>query len=157
MTIPGPTPPNTEQGQYRTLTEVADYDEAQRLVDYLSDNEFPVEHTRIIGTGIRSVEQVTGRQTNARAAGRGAGAGAWVGLLVGLLFSFFVVGPGWWVMVLTAVIMGAIGGALVGFFSHWSTRGERDFTSFRALDAASYEVEVTLPFYDEARRVAGIK
>src|SRR5690625_4768797 len=75
MTMPGPTPPNTEQGQYRALTEVADYDEAQRLVDYLSDNEFPVEHTRIIGTGIRSVEQVTGRQTNARAAGRGAGAG----------------------------------------------------------------------------------
>ncbi len=155
MTTPGP--PSTEQGQYRTLTEVADYAEAQRLVDYLSDNGFPVEHTRIIGTGIRSVEQVTGRQTNARAAARGAGAGAWVGFLVGLLFFFFVVGPGWWLMILTAVVMGAVGGAMVGFFSHWSTRGARDFTSVRRLDAANYEVEVAAAYYTEARRVAGLE
>ncbi|HLS26078.1 MAG TPA: general stress protein [Beutenbergiaceae bacterium] len=156
MTMPGPTPPNTEQGQYRTLTEVADYDEAQRLVDYLSDNEFPVEHTRIIGTGIRSVEQVTGRQTNARAAGRGAGAGAWFGFLIGLLFSLFVVGPGWWLMILTSVVLGAVGGAIIGFVGHWSTRGARDFTSVRRLDAANYEVEVAAAYYTEARRVAGL-
>lgn len=152
---PGGPPDAGAGGEYRTLTAVRDYAEAQRLVDHLSDNGFPVENTRIVGTGIRSVEQVTGRQTNARAAGRGAGAGAWIGFLIGLLMSIFALG-GWLILILTAVVMGAIGGALLGFFSHWSTRGKRDFTSVRTLDAANYEVEVTLPFYQEAQRVAGL-
>lgn len=156
MTVPDPT--GTVRVDYRTLTEVADYAEAQRLVDYLSDREFPVENVRIVGTGLRSVEQVTGRQTKGRAAGLGAAAGAWWGLLLGLLFSLFVIGPySWLLMILIAVVIGAIGGALVGFLSHSATGGKRDFSSVRGMEAAEYEVQVTAPFYDEAMRASGLR
>ncbi|WP_413450048.1 general stress protein [Georgenia phoenicis] len=146
----------TTRTEYRTLSEVPDYAQAQRLVDHLSDSGFPVEHVRIVGTGIRSVEQVTGRQTKARAAGMGAAAGAWWGLLIGLLFSFFVIG-GWLVMILTAVAMGAVGGALVGFVGHWASGGRRDFTSIRGMEATSYEVQVAAPFHGQAVAAAGLR
>ncbi len=155
MTVPDR--PTAGRPDYRTLTDVVDYAEAQRLVDYLSDGGFPVENVRIVGTGIRSVEQVTGRQTKGRAAGLGAAAGAWWGFLIGLLFSFFVVGPAWFLMILTAVVIGAVGGALVGFVSHWATGGKRDFTSVRAMEAAQYEVQVASTHYDEAMRAAGLR
>lgn len=152
MTVPDPS----TRTDYRTLTDVADYAEAQRLVDYLSDGGFPVEHLRIVGTGMRSVEQVTGRQTKGRAAGRGAAGGAWYGLLIGFMFSLFVPG-GWLIMIITAVILGAIGGALIGFVSHSATGGRRDFTSVRGLEAARYEVEVAAPFYDQAMKASGLR
>lgn len=146
----------TTRTDHRTLADVADYAQAQSLVDRLSDSGFPVEHVRIVGTGITSVEQVTGRLTKGRAAGLGAAAGAWWGLLIGLLFSFFVLGP-WLVMLLTAVVLGAIGGALVGFVSHWATGGRRDFSSVRGMQAARYEVQVAAPFYDQAVAASGLR
>lgn len=48
---------------YRMLAEVEDYKQAQFLVDGLSDAGFPVEHTRIIGTELETVEDVRGRRT----------------------------------------------------------------------------------------------
>lgn len=143
---------------YRTLAEVPDYPTAQRLVDQLSDSGFPVENVRIVGTGMRSVEQVTGRQTNGRAALRGAGAGAWFGLLVGLLFSLFVVGGWFWLwMILVSVLVGAVFGAVLGLIDHASTGGRRDFSSVSTLQAASYHVEVVSTHYAEALRLAGIR
>jgi Heat induced stress protein YflT domain len=50
-----------------TLREFGSYEEAQQLVDRLSDAGFPVD-LRIVGTGLRTVEQVTGRLTKGRAA-----------------------------------------------------------------------------------------
>ena len=71
------------------LREYTTYEEAQRLVDGLSDAGFPVERVRIIGHDMYSVEQVTGRLTKGRAALLGAGGGAWWGLLIGLLLAIF--------------------------------------------------------------------
>src|SRR4051812_34052984 len=56
-----------------------DYALAQQAVDYLSDNQFPVERTSIIGTDLRLVEKVLGRMTTVRAALAGAASGAWFG------------------------------------------------------------------------------
>ena len=39
------------------------YADAQKAVDYLSDNEFPVQNCLIVGTELRQVERVTGRLT----------------------------------------------------------------------------------------------
>ena len=74
------------------LREYTTYEEAQRLVDELSDAGFPVEHVRIVGHDFYSVEQVTGRLTKGRAALFGAGSGAWWGLLIGLLLTLFAAG-----------------------------------------------------------------
>ncbi|WP_165438336.1 general stress protein [Pseudonocardia sediminis] len=108
---------------------------------------------RIVGTGIRTVEQVTGRMTTGRAALAGAGSGAWIGLLFGLLFTLFTIGP-WVGAVLGAVVIGAVWGALFGFVAHWATRGRRDFSSVRGVEAARYAVETEPALLDRARAVA---
>ena len=76
-----------------------------------------------MGTGLRSVKQVTGRLTKARAAAGGAFTGAWFGLLIGLLFAIFVIGPFGLGVLLSSVIFGALWGAMFGFVGHWATAG----------------------------------
>ncbi len=139
-----------------TLREFSSYEEAQQLVDRLSDAGFPVEQVRIVGTGLRSVEQVTGRLTKGRAAAGGALTGVGFGLLIGLLFAIFVNSPFGLGVVLSSVIFGALGGAVIGFVGHWATRGRRDFSSVRGLEAESYAVQVDAGYEDEAARAAGI-
>jgi hypothetical protein len=118
------------------------YAEAQQAVDRLSDASFPVEHVQIVGRDLMLVEDVTGRLTKARAAAVGAASGAWFGLFIGLLVGLFTTGPEWLGLVLGGVLIGAFWGAMFGFFTHWATRGMRDFASVRGLAAASYDVLV---------------
>jgi fatty acid desaturase len=124
------------------LASFSDYAEAQRLVDRMSDDGFPVESVRIVGEGVRTVEQVTGRMTRGRAAAAGAASGAWFGVLVGLLFGLFTAGAGWVWLLLISLVIGAFWGAVFGFVAHWSTRGQRDFSSVMTLQAQRYEVHV---------------
>jgi hypothetical protein len=133
------------------VSTYSDYASAQRAVDYLSDNGFPVEHTAIVGTGLRLVENVLGRRTTGRAALAGAGTGAWFGLLVGLLFAIFSVGAGW-LVILLAVVFGAIWGAIFGAVTHAATGGRRDFASVSALQADEYAVMVDAEHADQALR-----
>ncbi|MTG89876.1 hypothetical protein GJV82_13105 [Cellulosimicrobium sp. BIT-GX5] len=150
-------PATSGQADYRTLAEFPDYAGAQRLVDLLSDRGFPVENVRIVGTGMRSVEQVTGRQTNAQAALRGAAGGAWFGLLIGLLFSIFVIGGWFWLwMLLLSALIGAVFGAIFGFIDHAATGGRRDFTSVSTLQASTYHVEVASTQFAEAQRLGNL-
>jgi hypothetical protein len=44
------------QAARRVVASFATYTEAQRAVDYLSDQRFPVEHVAIIAEGLRFVE-----------------------------------------------------------------------------------------------------
>ncbi|MCX0277666.1 hypothetical protein NLM24_45275, partial [Nocardia zapadnayensis] len=67
MSHPSSLPP-TASAHYQVLRTVPSYDQAQRLVDQLSDAGFPVEHVRLVGTDLRLVEQVTGRMTYGKAA-----------------------------------------------------------------------------------------
>ncbi len=62
---------------WNTVARFDDYDSAQRAVDRLSDDGFPVEKLDIIGTDLRLVERVTGRLTKWRAAAAGALSGMW--------------------------------------------------------------------------------
>ena len=136
------------------LREYNTYEEAQRLVDRLSDAGFPVQHVRIVGDGLHSVEQVTGRMTKGRAALYGAGGGAWFGLLIGVLFSIFAVGSGVLVTVLASLAIGAFWGAVFGFAAHGATGGERDFSSVGQVLAKRYTVEVDADYFDDASRIA---
>lgn len=139
---PTPTaaaPAGTAPGE-EVIATYRSYGEAQRAVDLLSDEGFPVEEVKIVGHDVSMVEQVTGRLTTARAALAGAGSGAWIGLFVGLLVGLFTTGPTWLGLVLGGLLLGALWGAALGFFAHWATRGQRDFASRSALVAASYDV-----------------
>lgn len=143
-------------GPTATLREFPTYEEAQALVDRLSDVGFPVERVRIVGTGIHSVEQVTGRLTKARAAGAGAATGAWFGLLIGLLFAVFAIGPAGLAVLVSSLVVGTLWGTVFGFVAHWTTRGRRDFSSVRGLVADRYAVQVDADVEAEAARAAGI-
>jgi hypothetical protein len=136
------------------LAEYKNYADAQKLVDSLSDAEFDVKNLRIVGTGIKSVEQVTGRLTVGKAALLGAASGAWFGLLVGIIFGLFAVGSAWFTVLIACVLLGAGWGMLFGAVSHWLSRGRRDFTSVKVLEADQYAVMVNSAVVAEARRLA---
>ncbi len=121
------------------IASYATYLEAQRAVDHLSDEEFPVQHTSIVGTDLRSVEKVLGRLTYGTVALRGALSGAWFGLFVGLLLSLLG-GAGLGSSVLAAILIGAAFGILFGVVSHAATRGQRDFTAVNTIMASRYAV-----------------
>jgi len=91
--------------------------EAQKAVDYLSDQGFPVEQVDIVGSDLRIVEQVTGRLTTGRAAMIGAGTGAWWGLFIGLLVGLSTTGPEWLGLILGGLLIGAVRGAVFGCFA----------------------------------------
>nr|WP_316303313.1 general stress protein [Clavibacter michiganensis] len=93
------------------IASYTEYADAQAAVDTLSDKEFPVASTQIVGHDVRTVETVTGRVTNGSAAVRGAAGGAWFGLMLGLLFGIFTPGVAWLGVLLVAVGIGALWGA----------------------------------------------
>jgi len=104
------------------------YDDAQRVVDYLSDEEFAVQNCMIVGTELKQVERVTGPLTYARAAMAGAASGAWMGLFVGLLLGLFANGSNWFAAVATGILFGLVFGIALGLASYAATGGHRDFT-----------------------------
>jgi hypothetical protein len=118
------------------------YKQAQRGVDHLSDSGFPVEHSAIVGRDLRLVEQIEGRLTKTRATLMGAASGAWFGLFVGTLVTLFVIGPEWIAVTLTAVVIGAVSGAIFGFAAQWATHGQRDFASTSGVVAGQYDITV---------------
>jgi hypothetical protein len=127
-----------------------DYASAQRAVDFLSDNGFPVEQSAIVGTDLKMVENVLGRLTTARAALAGAASGAWFGLLIGLLIGIFSASA-WWRVLIAAVVIGAAWGAIFGGVAQAATGGRRDFSSRTSLQAGKYAVNVGEDHLDEAR------
>jgi hypothetical protein len=129
----------------RVVASYPTYSDAERAVDYLSDNDFPVDRVSIVGRDLEYVEQVAGRMTYGRAALHGALSGAMVGLLVGWLFAVFnwfdaVIGWGW--LILDGLWFGALVGALFGLLAHALTGGRRDFSSVGAIRANRYELLV---------------
>lgn len=130
------------------------YAEAQRAVDFLSDEQFPVQHVSIVGSDLKMVENVLGRVTRGRAAAAGAASGAWFGLFVGVLLSLFAGGDtSAFGLVLAAIAYGVVFGAIFGFVGHALSRGKRDFTSRSKIVASSYEIRCTWAEADKAREV----
>jgi hypothetical protein len=129
-----------------------DYVSAQRAVDFLSDNKFPVERTAIVGTDLRLVENVLGRLTVGKAALAGAASGAWFGLFIGLLFGIFS-NSNWFAVLLTCILVGAVWGAIFGAIAHSTTGGRRDFASRSSLAAGQYAVMVDAEVAEQARQL----
>lgn len=158
---PGATAPPPRQAsdthaseQRRPIGYYETYSEAERAVDYLSDNGFPVERVAIIGSDVKLVEQVVGRLNLGGAALRGAGSGAVSGLLIGWLFGIF----NWFTPLLAALtlavyglVFGAVIGALFGLVVHALQRGRRDFASVRVMTPTRYEVVADAAVADEAK------
>src|SRR3954452_6739390 len=101
------------------------YEDAQKAVDFLSDNEFPVENCMIVGTELKQVERVTGRLTTRRVAVGGLLSGAWLGLFVGLILSLFG-NENTLVVIASVTVYGALFGVIWALVGYAATRGQRD-------------------------------
>jgi hypothetical protein len=152
MTVsPLPSPDNSR----RTVASVTSYEEAERTVDWLSDQGFPVDRVAIVGTGLRYIEQVSGRLTTGRAALLGMGQGAWIGLFFGLLFTLFfdLSAGGFFGVVLYGIVIGAVFGAFWGATFHLLRGGRRDYSSVAQTRADRYDVQVDASVADDAERL----
>ena len=154
--VPTAAVPSADRS-HRVVGSYTDYAAAQKAVDYLSDEKFPVEHVAIVGRGLKFVEQVTGRLNYGRAALNGLASGVGTGLFIGLLLALFIVpAPGdvfAWPVVLWAAGIGALFGLVFGLIGYALTGGKRDFTSVGAMAAETYDVLVDAEHADEAARV----
>jgi hypothetical protein len=118
-----------------------DYAEAQKAVDFLSDNEFPVQNCLIVGTDLKQLERATGRLTTGRVALGGFLSGVWLGLLIGLVFSIFGT-ENVLAMILSTALLGGLFGLIYALVGYAATRGRRDFSSVSMTVATRYEVLV---------------
>jgi hypothetical protein len=130
------------------------YEEAQRAVDFLSDEQFAVQNCMIVGTELKQIERVTGRLTYGKAAMAGAASGLWFGLLVGFLLSFFAdSSTGSFGLIISSALFGAVFFAIWAVAGYAATRGRRDFTSVSQVVATRYEVLVEHKLAENARQI----
>ena len=135
-----------------TVGSYNSYLDAQKAVDYLADQQFPVQVVSIVGNDLKMVERVTGRLSYPRVALSGALSGMWFGLFVGVMLSFFSPTGGYFSIV-ASVLMGAAFFMLFGIVTYAMQRGKRDFTSTSQVVATSYDVVVAFEASGEARRL----
>lgn len=140
----------------RVLGSYSSYEHAERTVDALADRRFPVEHVTIVARDLQFVEEVTGRDTLARAAGRTAINGLAFGSFFGLLFGFFA-----WrdpvysglILAVYGAALGAVVGAIMGAIAHRAAQGSHDFVSASGMRAGAYDVLVDAEHHGEAWRI----
>jgi hypothetical protein len=131
------------------------YEDAQKLVDTLSDREFPVQNCLIVGTDLKQLERITGRLTWGRVLLGGALSGIWLGLFVGLIFALFAAQGGVVGLVLSTVIFGALFGLAWAAVTYALTGGRRDFSSVSLIVPSKYEVLVEHKLAQQAREILG--
>jgi len=128
----------------RSVASYGTYAEAQRAVDRLADEGFPVERLSIVARGLRYEDRAVGRKGYGRAALEGVGLSAFPGAAVGYFLGFFgfadslVSGL---VVALSVLLFGALLGAVFGVVSHSLSRGGRNIASVGGMRADSYDVQ----------------
>lgn len=136
----------------QSLAVYDDYAAAQRAVDFLSDQKFPVEQCMIVGTDLKRIERITGRLTTGRVAAGGVMSGLWFGLFVGLIFALFTT-EGAFAVILSTAVIGALFGVIFALVGYAMTRGQRDFSSVTSVVATKYEVLVEHKVAAQAREL----
>lgn len=130
------------------------YEKAQKAVSSLITGEVPARDIAIVGSGLRSIERITGRLGYATA----ARSGALNGLMLGLLFAFiFVLGtPTVQISAFIGVLLvGMALGMLLSLGTYSIVRRRRDFASVMQVTADHYDVCVAAPSLQKARDVLG--
>jgi len=131
-----PNVPTLPKGE--TVASYGTYLEAQKAVDRLADEHFPVQGVTIVGTDLKMVERVLRRLSYQSVALGGFASGAWFGLFVGLIFTLFSSNAV--SLMIPAVLFGGAFGLLFSVITYSFSRGRRDFTSSSQIVASSYAV-----------------
>ncbi len=116
------------------------YADAQKAVDYLSDEKFEVQNLAIVGTELKSVERVLGRRNWGTVITQGLQSGISTGLLVGLVVLIFTKPTSYFVLLLVSLAIGITLAIAFSAAGYAMTRGKRDFTSVTQTVATKYEV-----------------
>jgi hypothetical protein len=153
---PTPTNDDTRQPARRVVASYESYRDAQKAVDYLADNRFPVEHVAIVGRELELVQQVTGRLTALDAAARGALTGAVTGLLIGWLFAIFTwfdprIASGW--LIIDGLWFGTLVGTVMGLVMYLITKSRRRFEAVSTMQPAYFDIAVDALYADDAARM----
>lgn len=130
------------------------YEQAQGAVSSLIGAEVPARDIVIVGSGLRSIERITGKLGYATA----ARSGALNGLMLGLLFAFiFVLGtPTVQISAFVGVLLvGMALGMLLSLGTYSIVRRRRDFASVMQVTADHYDVCVAAGSVQKARGVLG--
>ncbi len=147
---------DTPQPAPRVVASYADYRDAEKAVDYLADNKFPVERVAIVGRELELVRQVTGRLTALDAAARGALTGAVTGLLIGWLFAIFTwfdprIASGW--LIIDGLWFGTLVGTVMGLVMYLITKSRRRFEAVSTMRPAYFDIVVDDMYADDAARM----
>ena len=146
----------TRRAPRRVIASYGSYAEAQRAVDHLSDERFPVERVSIVAEDLRFVEQVTGRRGYGQAALEGVGSGAVIGAFFGFFLGLFSpVDPLFSVLILVlyGLVFGGVIGAIISLIFHALSGRQRDFSSVGGIEADHYNVLVDEEVAEEASRL----
>ena len=116
------------------------YVAAEKAVDYLADNGFPVGNLAIVGTDLRTVERVLARKTWRTVLMQGAAQGLSTALILFLVLWLFIPTANILALLLAAVVFSIVVSTAFAAFGYMFSRGERDFTSVQQTVATRYEV-----------------
>jgi hypothetical protein len=140
------------------VASYASYRDAEKAVDYLAENKFPIEHVLIVGRDMQFVEQVTGKMSPTDAAVRGAAVGGLTGLLIGWLFALFswfdpTIAWGW--LVFDGLWFGMLVGGAIGLISYFVMSPERRFESISGMRPMYFDIAVDEQYAADAARMLG--
>ncbi|WP_424448754.1 general stress protein [Microbacterium arborescens] len=132
------------------VAEYASYEAAQKAVSTLIAADIPAREIAIVGSGLRSVETVTGRLGYATAARTGAINGILLGLIFSLIFVFGT--PDAAIQLFLGVMLvGVAIGMMMSLVMFALVRRRRDFASVTQVVADHYEVTVQASSIHRAR------
>lgn len=152
MSLPRPQPSSLFELQFpQSVGLYNSYSDAQKAVDFLADQKFPVENLAIVGTDLRSVERVLGRRNWGTVIGQGVQSGLSTGLLVALVMLIFARPTSWLFLILFSLSIGVTIGVGFAAAAYAMSQGKRDFTSVSQIVATKYEVLCEHKFAAEAR------
>lgn len=158
MTSTDPRDTVSKGGLREVIATYSTYAEAQKAVDFLSDQRFDVTTISIVAEGIQFVEQITGRLNWGRALLNGLTSGALIGAFIGFIFgifNFFAPLVSALSLAFYGLIFGAALGAVVGLVGYAFSGGDRDFTSVSGMRASRYDVTADPAVAAEAREMLG--
>lgn len=116
------------------------YADAQKAVDFLADQHFPVANIAIVGTDLKLMERVTGRRTWGTVLGQGVMSGLSTGFIVAIFMMILFPTQSFLSLLLTALLIGVGVGLLFSVLGYLVSRGQRDFTSITQTVATRYEI-----------------
>jgi len=147
----GPALPEGE-----VVAQFKNYRDAVGYVEQLIANDFPARLVSIIGSDLKSVENIRGKLGYGRVALSGAVTGSWIGMFFGLLFG--ATGTATEALVLTnigaGIVIGAGLGMLINVIRFSLARNKRNFISAQSFVAKKYEVVVPADQLQNAKSAA---